>query len=352
MTLDDLILALCLIIPAVLGELLFLFLWFRQRRQRPNKQNWPEILGFNLVSLFILVTLALLGGEFYYRFIYDTTDAMACTRVSQRWVERYAKLNDAGFRDDARYRASIAPGLRRISFLGDSFTAGHGIKRNADRFPDLIRAAHPEWEIHLLAKPGSDTGGEIKRLQELRVVNYRLDCVVLVYCLNDVADLFPEWTATIDRIYTDPKQRPWLTQHSYFLDLLYNRYRLAREPLTKDYYEFVREGYRDAVWEKQKERLTDLHAHVKADGGKLIVVTFPFLHKLGADYEYRSAHEKLNRFWSELGVPHLDLLPAFTNQSPEKLVVNRNDPHPNETAHRIAAGEIEAFLKANLGGEK
>lgn len=352
MTLDDLILALCLAVPAVLGELVFLFLWFRGWGTRPTKRNWPEILGINLASLFILVTLALLGGEFYYRFVFDTTDAMACTRVSQRWVERYAKLNEAGFRDDTRYRASIAPGLRRISFLGDSFTAGHGIKRNTDRFPDIIRAAHPEWEIHLIAKPGSDTGGEIERLQGLRTVNYQFDCVVLVYCLNDVADLFPEWTATVSRIYENPNDRHWLLRHSYFLDLLYNRYRLAREPLAKDYYEFVREGYRGDVWEKQKERLAALNKTARTNGGKLLVVTFPFLHKLGADYEYQFAHEELQRCWAELGVPHLDLLPAFTNLPPAKLVVNRNDPHPNEAAHQIAAEKIEAFLKANLPVEK
>jgi hypothetical protein len=74
------------------------------------------------------------------------------------------------------------------------------------------------------------------------------------------------------------------------------------------------------------------------------VVTFPFLQSLGDNYEYRPVHDELNRFWSALNVPQLDLLNTFTNLPREKTTVNRYDAHPNEFANALAAKAIESFL--------
>ena len=196
-----------------------------------------------------------------------------------------------------------APGKRRISFLGDSFTSGHGIKSVEDRFPNLIRAAHPEWEIHVLAKLGQDTGAELAEVQKYQRDGYQFDVVVLVYCLNDVADLFPEWIAAITRINEDVTHAGWLRRHSYFFDILYHRYQAAHNPYVKEYYSFVRQGYTGPTWELQKKRLRLLRDLVQASGGRFMVVTFPFLQSLGEHYEYRNAHEQLDRLWTQLECP-------------------------------------------------
>ena len=75
------------------------------------------------------------------------------------------------------------------------------------------------------------------------------------------------------------------------------------------------------------------------------MVTFPFLNALGPDYEYRFVHDKLERLWSELGVPHLDLLPVYERLPPSQVTVNRYDAHPNEYANRLAAEAIDKWLQ-------
>lgn len=345
---DKLTLIMFLVAPPVAGELLLLFLLFRLRRAAPQPASWQRILLFNLASVLLLVGLGFAGGELYYRYVYDTTDSIAYTKVSQQWGKRYIVENAAGFRDNLQYALEIAPGKRRISFLGDSFTAGHGIKSVEDRFPNLLRAAHPEWEVHVLAKFGWDTGAELEALEQYQRDGYQFDCVVLVYCLNDVADLFPEWTAAMRRIQADERRGGWLRRHSFFLDILYHRHLAAHDPYVKNYYRFVQQGYQGPTWELQKQRLKALRDFVQSHGGKLVVVTFPFLQSLGPNYEYQPIHAELDRFWRQLEVPQLDLLPVFAGLAPEQLTVNRYDPHPNEYANALAAKALDPFLVEQL----
>jgi hypothetical protein len=63
-------------------------------------------------------------------------------------------------------------------------------------------------------------------------------------------------------------------------------------------------------------------------------------------------HEQLGRFWRELQVPHLDLLPVYQGLKPQQLVANRFDPHPNEFAHKLAAEAIQKFLEQNMTPRK
>lgn len=337
-----------LLAPPLAGGLLLLLLLFKRTRRQSEKPGWFKLLILNLCSCFTLVGLSFLGGEVYYRYIYDTTDSLAYTKVSKQWVQRYCIYNSADYRDNINYLLAKQPGVPRISFLGDSFTAGHGIKSVEDRFPNMIRAVHPEWEIHVLAKFGLDTAEEINLLKADVAKGYNLDNVVLVYCLNDIADLFPDWHETMDAVYADVKNAGWLRRHSFFLDILHHRYKAARDPVISNYYFFVRDAYNGRLWELQQMRLKALKAAVETNGGRLLVVTFPFMQSLGKDYAYREAHHELSKFWSELDVPHLDLLNCYSNLSAEHLVVSRFDAHPNELANSIAAENIEAFLKTNL----
>lgn len=349
---DQLTLLMFLLLPPLAGELILLFLLFRSSRKQGRNAGWGRILTVNLLSSFVLVVLAGVGGELYYRYIYDTTDSLAYTKVSRQWVERYCRYNAAGFRDNVPYGLEKPAGMRRVSFLGDSFTAGHGIKSVEDRFANLIRARHPEWEVHVLAKFGLDTGYEFELLRSAQQSGYQLDLVVLVYCLNDIADLFPDWNATLDDVFSDVQRGGWLRRNSYFLDTVYHRYKAARDPRLSQYYSFVREGYRGPLWEAQKTRLKALRDLVDANGGRLLVVTFPFLQLEGADYEYQFVHDQLDEFWREQGVPHLDLHPVFAGQPREKITVNRYDAHPNEYANVLAAGKIDQFLTDQLGKQE
>ena len=286
-------------------------------------------------------------GEVYFRFFHDTTDSINYTRNSQRWFYRYWDNNAIGVRDDVDYAMSITPGKRRITFLGDSFTAGQGIKKVGDRFVNHIRARHPEQEIHMLAELGLDTDSELAILNGFIGHHYQADRVVLVYCLNDVSDLLPEWVAAGKLIKAESRKTGWLVQNSYFLNTFYYRWKIMRNPYAKNYFAFIGEGYQGAVWERQKQQLHALHQLVESNGGQLLVVTFPFLNAIGPNYPYAGIHQQLNDFWRKEKVPHLDLLSVYKDLPAGKLTVNHFDAHPNEYAHQLATEAIDQFLTQN-----
>jgi len=304
---ENLVLLVFLLLPPALAGTLAL--GARRLRTTGRKSSAAEVAGTNLVAVLLIASLFLAAGEIYFRFVFDTTDSIDYTKVSRRWFSRYFSKNSMSFRDDVDYRPRIVPGKRRVSFVGDSFAAGHGVKDPADLFAYRLRGGHPEWEVHLLAILGFDTGGELDMLRQLRS-RYEFDQVVLVYCLNDVSDMLPEWKDVQAGIKADAQNAGWLRRNSYFVDIVSHRIEAARNPYMSRYFFFVRDAYEGELWERQKERLAAL--------------------------------------WSEQEVPHLDLLSVYDGMPSKKLVVGKYDAHPNAYAHGLAAEKIEAFLRANM----
>ncbi len=344
---ENLVFGLFLVLPFVGGALLYFFARFIRRSS--VQDGWLRLVLGNLLVLIFLLSWLPLAGETYYRFIYNTTSSLNFTKVSNRWFKYYWHLNPSGCRDNVDYFLKIKPGLRRITFVGDSFAAGHGIKNVEDRFSNRLRRMHPEWEIHLLAQLGYDTGDELEYLKECLDQGYQIDQVVLVYCLNDVSDLFPEWGRTLDELTIDINDAGWLRRNSCLVNTLYYQIATAQDPNLKNYYQFIRDGYDGPIWEQQKQRLKAFRDLVQSHGGRLSVVTFPFVGAVGPHYEYQSVHDALGRCWRELGVPHLDLLPVYKDLPPGKITVNRQDPHPNAFAHQLATPVIDQFLAGQLG---
>lgn len=344
---ENLAYALFVAAPLVSFGLLGLFIRRVKRSKAPT--GWGRLVVGNTLVFCCLATPVLLAGETYFRFFYDTTDSLAYTRVSERWQLRHWRLNNAGCRDNVDYLPTLPAGKRRISFVGDSFTAGHGISDVEDRFANLLRRAHPEWEVQVLAKVGLETGMELKLLQKAFARGYQVDQVVLVYCLNDIEDLMPTQTDAILRALAVIDNSPWLVRKSYMLNLFYHHYRASQDPYLGDYCFYVREAYKGPLWKQQQERLKAIRDIVQAHGGRLAVVTFPFLNALGPNYEYQSVHDVLGRFWQEQGVPHLDLLTVYADLPPSRVTVNRLDAHPNEHANKLAAAAMDKWLQGFIG---
>jgi lysophospholipase L1-like esterase len=238
-------------------------------------------------------------------------------------------------------------GKIRMTFLGDSFTAGHGIADVEKRFSNRIRSLRRGWEVHVFGYNGLDSIDELDFLSNRVPPGYYFENVVLVYTLNDISKVMPEWEVFIKKVYDD--DAPALFSQSYFLDTLYYRWKRSRISEISNFYHFTRAAYENAVvWQPQQVILQKIKDQVEARGGNLLVVTFPFVHSLGKNYEFRDVHRQLDEFWRKQGVPHLDLLDVFESHLPEKFTVNANDAHPNERAHTLAADAIMSFLDAHL----
>jgi hypothetical protein len=344
---DELLYAAAALFPLIVGGCLYVFA--RHRRAAKTRAGWRPIIGGNSLVLLLMLSILFLIGESFYRFVYDATDSFSQTRTSQRWFDRHFETNNAQVRDNENYIFNRRSSRPRFTFIGDSFTAGHGIANVEDRFTNRIRGAkRGAWEVHVFADVGRDTGEEIKLIPSLLQYNYDFDHVVLVYCLNDINDIVPQQQRIGERSSQPNRQPGFLVQHSFLINTYYFRLRARFDPEVSQYYDFVRAAYDGPIWEQQQERLKQFRDSCHNAGGRFSVVIFPFMHSLGPDNPYKPAHERLDHFCRENEVPYLDLLPTFEAHAGENLTVNRYDAHPNERAHAIAADAIREFLESQL----
>jgi len=332
------------LLPIAVGFCAVRFFHGRSRRALPAR--WPTVLAGNGLLLAWLLSLLFLGFESYYRFGCDQTDAMTNTLVSTAWYARHFHRNTSGMRDNVNYPNALTPGRRRVTFVGDSCTAGFGVKDVEDRFVNRIRRLHPDWEVHAIAQPGLDTSTELLAMHNLTVrKGYQLDQVVLVYNMNDIGELMPGWIEGYKKMMADGFRKSWLCQNSYFVNLFYHRWQLRQNSYLQNYFDEVEAAYQGPLWETEQTGLRAFGNMTRLRGGRLLVVTFPFL---DVPLRFKSAHDQLHRFWEEQGVPHLDLLATFSNLPPATLVANAHDAHPNEHAHALAAQAIDEFLKRQI----
>jgi len=337
---ENLLLAIFAILPVVLA--LLFYLYFKNDLYSLNSVRGFKLIAGNIIVFLFLLSLVVLFGEIYYRFFYDTTDSWELTKVSRKWYKKHYVLNNYGVRDSIDYNPEFQ-GKYRVTFIGDSFTAGHGINNVEDRFVNRIRRMRPDIEIHAFAMNGWDTYFYMLNLEKLISSGYRFNTVVLVYNLNDIADIMDKWKSILERIYS--LKAGFLFENSYFFNILYYRYYISHNREISDYFDFVTEAYEGPLWEKQKERLIMLKAMLDSRGINLMVVTFPFFNGLGQDYKYRKIHNQLDVFWKSIGVLHLDLLQIYEKYNTKDLIVNSHDVHPNVKAHSIAAEAIGQFLE-------
>src|SRR5436305_298131 len=134
---ENLVLGLFFCVPLVSAGLLALLA--RRIRKSGARAAWPQLLAGNALVLFLMLGVVVLGAEIYYRFLSDATDSLLYTKSSQRWMLRHWHNNMNGVRDDIDYALTRESGRRRVSFVGDSFTAAEGVADVEDRFVNRIR---------------------------------------------------------------------------------------------------------------------------------------------------------------------------------------------------------------------
>jgi hypothetical protein len=324
--------------------------WLFFRAGRGRAPGAARLVAGNALLSLLLLSLVFVALEVQLRWLYDDTDVWNRSRVSRRWFERHWIENQEGVRDDVEYARARSKGVPRITFLGDSYTAAHGVKDVGERFVNRIRRERPDWEVHAYAYNGANTPEEIEVLRRITAEGYELDVVVLVYCYNDIDSQIPEFQALYRRVDLAPDVIGPLLEASYAADWYYQRWRLARIALGDGvpYAQLRRDAYLGRPWEGTAYNLELLLREVRARGGRFAVVTFPWMQMLLAGDPIDPMHAVLERFWREQGVPHLDLLPAYRELPADELVVNARDTHPNARAHAIAADAILRFLEREV----
>jgi hypothetical protein len=168
---------------------------------------------------------------------------------------------------------------------------------------------------------------------------YAPDVVVLGFVLNDSQDAK---AAEAQRAEDWVRHPPPASGRSALLTLV--RSRLWATAENRRRVDGFLSMYADGAsgWEASRRSLKGMGAWCRQRGIPLVVVIFPlFGNPLDDTYPFASVHAKVAAAAGEAGAKVVDLLPAYRGLRWDLLVVNgADDEHPNEIAHRIAAGAV------------
>ncbi len=322
----------------------------------PRKRLARCALVFGNALVFTcMLGLLMLSAETYFRFLCVQTDAFGMSLPAQRWFALHTQLNSLGCRDQEwtpLAPASSHGDLRRIAFVGDSFTFGWGIKRVEDRFSNRIQAMFDSRservEIMNVAKPGWDTAAQLQPIKDM-IALYGANEIVLCYVPNDIEKLLPR-SDGFDPI-RPPELRLLNPTTSCLVDYLFHRIWVPRVPAVAGYHDWLAEGFADPeIWRQHQQQLYDIIRHCQDRGVNLRVVLLPFIYTGGEKFHSQQLHAMLGSFFETNGVEVLDLLPTIEPwldaRTISDLVVNAQDPHPNERANKLFA---ESIWKAFYG---
>lgn len=341
----------------VVGIVLFYVLVTQWRRSKDNPRR-RLFLQIGLSTWMVLALLTLV--ELYFAVIYDSTDSFSMTNVSKKWYAVHADpqrrpleiSNGAGFnyRDVCDFPKRLADGQQRVCFFGDSFTFGHGIPRIEDRFSnrvavELEKKRPGEFVVANLGDAGIDLHWIELQLTKLFEAGFQIDTAVYVICLNDIETFHPRH-ATFYNDFSERVGAPkfFLFRDTYFFNLMYFRLRQSSVPEVTNYYEFVQEYYDGEPWQKMQLKLDQVAELCSDNDADFRIVIFPFLHNLGPEYPFRSAHQQIVDYCQNKTIPVVDLEPILSKHVEEGLIVSRFDAHPNERANELAAEAIQNDL--------
>ncbi|HTE05504.1 MAG TPA: GDSL-type esterase/lipase family protein [Planctomycetota bacterium] len=206
---------------------------------------------------------------------------------------------------------------RVVAFLGDSTTYGLGLAAQ-DALPAQVAAA-------LAATTAAGPGGIAIRALNLGVCGYAtgqeaalyesqraaladVDIVVLVFFPNDFAAGTFLWDSGLRIMYVDPLPLPFALKGWLWRSALYRA--VVSRLGSSDAVRLAFDAANPANRRLALEQVARLAALVAADGKRLLVAHLPAMEALDP-YQFVEPVAALAQTCARLGVPYVDLLPAF-----------------------------------------
>jgi lysophospholipase L1-like esterase len=246
------------------------------------------------------------------------------TKAAQLWFHKFWQKNSLGFRD-----VEPVAGKPAVLFIGDSFTAGHGIKNPDDRFSSIFKSNHPDLQVLNLGENGANTGTEYQTmLRVVREASLQPKAIVLQYYGNDIEGAAAEKGLVFEG--QDPlknkhivKQR--LINGSHLLNYFYW---LIPHNTQNNYLSQLSKAYNDKdVMSLHYGQLDSFKLYAKSRRIPFVVVVFPFLQNIPfSDSLYVN---KIAAYCSINNISCVNVSDLVRKEKTNNLVVNSNDGHPS-----------------------
>jgi len=311
---------------------------FRMLRQvvydQLGKHMRNNVLLFTGVLAILFYSL-----EFIFLFV-PRSHGVGYTKAAQLWFYNYWKKNSYGLRD-------IEPdsSKKAILFIGDSFTAGHGIKNTEDRFSNIFKANTGGFQVLNLGENGANTGTEFHNmLKFINKAQIKPQGIVLQYYGNDIEGAAAEKGRTFAG--QDPLKNKHILKQRLFngSHLLNYFYWLVPHNTQNNYLEQLTNAYSDsAIMALHYGQLDSFFQYAKTKHIPIAVVVFPFLQNIAvSDTIYVN---KIVSYCSQNKIPCLNVSELVRKEKTKDLVVNVNDGHPSVALNRLVANELKNKIK-------
>jgi hypothetical protein len=310
--------------------------------------------------LLLATLLPLAAAELFFRVRYQRTLDLGDEELWDSSIGTPAR-NRFGYREQELTPEILGNDYRRILFLGDSFTYGWGVTRGEDRFSDRIEARLNEqsdgsrYLIYNAATPASDPSHWVKEVPKL-LPGLRPQVVFAIFFLRDGTSLSTS--------LQHHKKAIRALRQKYTDNLAYRRSYLARTLLdqrvfrdfTRSYLEQFKLAYlgndeQTRPWVTAQNNLLEIRRHCRDNDLDFHLIIFPLLFGLD-DYAFEDVEAEIARFATENDIPVFSLLEGFRGQRAENLWVSRQDQHPNEEGHRIAAETLLPYVRKVLSDSR
>jgi len=273
------------------------------------------------------------------------------------------KVNNFGFRD--RELVARSPGELRIGLLGDSFTAGIGVReeeRFASVFAATIRQRQPNVAVWNLAAPLCGTACESEMLDAVKGP-YDLDEVVLdFYGGNDLQDdeaWYDQSEGQVNKVAAPPfdSSRRWLREHFRLASFIWvNVIRAWASFEPPGVYSKAALG---RYWPNTEKSLERVRQQVPA--GALTILYLPAQpewddlawqqvrsHLHASDEDRFVTRDAVREWAANHGIRFVDATPWLHTCQPAAQCVLSTDPHWAAQGHRLVAdGLIDYWQKRN-----
>lgn len=299
----------------------------------PRRRARLRRAAANLLLTYAMLTLLLLAGEAYFRFVHAESDGLP-TLALRNWQARYWQTNSLGYRD-REWTPADWQGKQTVIVVGDSFTAGWGIEDTADRFSDVLAAQLGDaYAVINLGQPGAST---VTALENLRAYPLQTpDDVIVQYTLNDIEPA--ALSIGLDPGLNPLAQMPAWAAETYLGNFLYWRWlNIARPEArgTQTYTDWLHSMYdHSVVWGIHEQQLNNLIDQIEAMGALPAAVIFPdTLDPFGSiPYVDRVAHVFEARGYGDRVLKLFDTAEALPLA---ERVVSPRDAHASAAFHRV-----------------
>jgi lysophospholipase L1-like esterase len=245
------------------------------------------------------------------------------------------ETNSLGLRD-YEYSIEKPENMKRVIFLGDSFTFGWGVplkKLYSKQVEKMLSRVGQKAQVINMGVGNYNSIMEVELFKQKGLI-LEPDMVVLMYFVND--------TEPVPRVKS--KAEYFVLKHSYFMAFLFDRLVKLKTAFDKNFdwkkYYLSLYSQENAVNLAENEKaIKELINLCRTHQIKLVIVNIPELRSL-KQYQFDKATMHIKDLAAEGKVPFLDLLPALVGQEAESLWVSEEDPHASELANRIIAEEI------------